>query len=566
MKFRKKAKSRQAVPLTTRGYTPKPITIKETRPKKEKKSDVSHAAGPLRKTPKTSNLQDVQYDEDIINNWTPHMQMSVANPSNGKPLTAKQVEDFYPQDPKALKAAAENMQKLKMLFPSYFINPMQDLDYIVIEAVLKNSFIGAMMNAYTRYICGTGFRPEIELINPDSEDDQKNLDEIKKYQYVVEELNEIDRQVDTNNPGEQDVTFQQKLMAAIDAMNSFNRAALMFSYDRKISVNGKHYPEIPSSVNFAHPRDLGIIEVTSYPWKLKAVQWRQAYYMVPVDDMIYLWNPLVTAKYHDAWFYGGSMVLTMLDAARVIRKIIGIDFPAMAEATWAGMFVLTVKPQGQDLATKMREYTQVTQNMVRGGPNVLMEDPANVGFNTIDFQPKVLEFKELVDFLIRYSVACIGMPQTMFFDEGNSTRDTMLGKIDLAKATTLEPMQEQIGAQINAQWYSRWFKLLHGKDKELMENIRIKVVWDDLNTMKWYDKIEATKELDGRKQLTDKAFGEEAGVENYMTKVDPNAETNPGGDSKKIQMPDGQGGMTEIKQKKSKQPPPQQPPKGVPSV
>ncbi|MCE2505903.1 MAG: hypothetical protein J4F36_05445 [Nitrosopumilaceae archaeon] len=253
--------------------------------------------------------------------------MSIADRNSGAALTAAQVE---------------RKRENNSLVANYFVNPMQDLDYIVIEAMLKNTFVGALMNAFTKFIVGTGFRPELELINPDQENDENNINELKKNQEVITNLREIDRQLDTNTPGYQDVSFVEKIAALIDTTNSFNRSSLMFTYEKPVKINGKLYKQIPSGLKFAHARDLGIIEVSD-SWRLKAVQWRNAYYMVPSTDIIHLWNPLISAKYHNAWFYGGSMVLPMLDAARVIRKIIGVDFPAMAEATWAGMFILAVK-------------------------------------------------------------------------------------------------------------------------------------------------------------------------------------------------------------------------------
>ena len=95
------------------------------------------------------------------------------------PLTAAQIENKYGQK--------NNWN------PHYFINPMQDLDYIVIEAILKNTFVGALMNAFTKFIVGTGFRPELELINPDKENDENNINEINNNQEIINDLMEIDR-------------------------------------------------------------------------------------------------------------------------------------------------------------------------------------------------------------------------------------------------------------------------------------------------------------------------------------------------------------------------------------
>ena len=69
--------------------------------------------------------------------------------------------------------------------------------------------------------------------------------------------------------------------------------------------------------------------------------------------------------------------------------------------------------------------------------------------------------------------------------------------------------------------------------KELVKKFKIKMVFEDLHIEEWFDKIEATNALDSRKQLTDKAYGEKAGIDNYTGDVETNAETIPGGSSSK---------------------------------
>ena len=140
------------------------------------------------------------------------------------------------------------------------------------------------------------------------------------------------------------------------------------------------------------------------------------------------------------------------------------------------------------------------------------------------------EFQKLVDFLNRYCVACNGMPQTLFFDETTSTRSTMLGKIQLALSTVINPIRETYGRQIVPQWYDRWFRLLYKGDK-VLEIFRIKMVWDDLHIEKWFDKIESVNAVDGRQTLRNDAYGELAGITNYVNKVDEKAEVVPGGDA-----------------------------------
>lgn len=82
-------------------------------------------------------------------------------------------------------------------------------------------------------------------------------------------------------------SLREKISALITVKNGFNRGALIFGYDKPVKVRGKVYKEIPSSMKFAHPRDLGIIEADPVTWRLKAVQWRNAFYIVPAKDMIH---------------------------------------------------------------------------------------------------------------------------------------------------------------------------------------------------------------------------------------------------------------------------------------
>ena len=538
--FNPKIKENQKTPLTNEGYQEYEIH-EDKRPDGKTDIKISHAGGPIlgtvRKIQQSLLAQNPTYDDNIIQNWQPQMAVSVVDDITGTPLTAAQISTNY--------------NNTKDWIPQYFANPMQDLDYIVIEAMGKNTFVGPLMDSYTKFIMGTGFRPELELINPDKDPD-KNEKEIETNQDIIQKLRQIDAQLNYEADDKHealDVSFVEKVTAMISVANLFNRSALVFGYDKPITIDDEEVKGIPSSLKFAHARDLGIIKVTPDTWRLEAVQWRNAYYMLPAKDMIYLWNPLVSAKYHNAWWYGGSMIMPMLDASRVLRKIVGVDFPAMAEATWAGMFILAVKPQGADASQKQTEYSAIASNLVRGGPNILMEDPEDIDFHSVDFAPKVTEFKDLTEFLLKYSVASLGLPHTMFFDESASNRSTMLGKIQLAISTVINPTREMIGRQIAAQWYQRWFRLLY-KDTEEYKKFRIKMVFDDLHIEEWFDKIEAVNELDSRKQLSDKAYGELAGVDNYAGKVDPDAETMPGGDSKNsFKFGDEKGSSFEMKKK-----------------
>lgn len=448
---------------------------------------------------------DVEYDASFVETWKPHMALApFGDLADKRPLTAAAIE--------TRRAASASY------VPVYFANPLQHLDYLVIEGLTKTTFVGALMDAFVRFVVGTGFRPELELINPDAEDDEKNASELEQGQEIIDRLLEIDRQVDEGAEGE-DIPLAEKVAMMISQTLIYNRSALVFGYDRPVEVDGQERPGIPSTVRVAHPKDLGMIEVDPATWRLKGVHWHNGAGLVKSKDMAYLWNPLVSGKYHNAMFYGGSVMLTMLDPARVIRKLVAVDFLAMAEATWAGIYNLVIKPEGQTEDDKRAEYQRIVDKMARGGPNILLADPQHVGFHTANFSPKVNEFRDLYESLIRLCVANLGLPQTMFFDESQSNRATMIGKIQLATSTVINPMREQIGRQICSQWYGRWFRMLYKGQPEL-EKFRIRLAWSDLRVAEWFDMVAAVNELDGRKTLKDREYGELVGVQNYASKID----------------------------------------------
>lgn len=520
-RFSKKVSSRQqAFPLTTRGFEGKAdVVVDEKSGKKSIK--VSHYAGPLfgsqlRIKPSVMG-HNGPYDQELIENWEPNMFLSVMDDNTGRPLAAAQIND---------------RRRTSKWIPTFFANPMQELDYITFEALSRSTIGGSIFQSIVKFLVGTGFRPELELINPgdDSAANQKEIDDNKE---IIQNLLLIDQQLTVDNQGHLDVSFTDKVSAMILNTLIFNRSALIFGYEQPIKIGDTTYPDIPSSIKFAHARDLGIIKVSPYTQRLEAVQWINAFDMIPSTEMIYLWNPTLSAKTRNAWFYGDSMMLPMIDSLRVIRKNIGVNFLAMAETSYAGRGVLAVSPQGSTESEKQSEYGQITKNMsIPATTHLLMEDPEDVKFFNINYDAKVKEFSDLNESLVKYSVATTGMPHSMFYDESASNRATMIGKIQLALATVINPMREWIGRTISDQWYDRWFRLIYKKDTELLKKFRIKMVFDDLPVTEWFDNVEAALSLDSRKQLKDSKFGDIIGLQNYPDMVETDAETHPGGNSK----------------------------------
>lgn len=504
----------------------------------DKKIHIAHAGGPITGTRNKINYSVMgygdEYDEDLVNNWTPNMQLSPVNSSTGIPLSAAQVKTRIRRNPKT--------------YFQYSVNPLQSLDYRAIQAMLRSTIGSALFLALVKFIVGKGFKPELELINPD-EDSVKNQKEIDANKNIIHDLMSIDRQLSYDDSGDLDVGFIDKISGLILNALTYNRGALVFGYEKPVEINGKKWAEIPSSIKPAHPADMGIIKENPETGRLQAFQWRNAFEMVPMYDSIYLFNSVLAANTHNANNYGDSMAISMIDALRVIRKNNGVNFGAMAEVAYAGLGLLVVRPQGNTASEKQAEYVAISKNIVPAAINALIERPEDVVYHPVDYNPQVDQFVNMNESLIKYCVACLQLPHALFYDEASANRSTMIGKIQLTIATVINPMREWIGRSITDQWYDRWFRLMY-KDTDIVKKFKIKMVFDDLHIEEWFDKIEATLALDSRKQLTDKAFGEKTGIDNYTGDVETDAETIPGGSSSKSMKfgadQDGKGGF-EIK-------------------
>lgn len=486
---------------------------------KQKKISVSHTGGPINGTRNKINYGTMgygeEYDEELVNNWTPHMKLSPVNTSTGIALTAAQIKTRQKRNP-------------QVVF-SHSVNPLQSLDYRAIQSMLRSTIGLPLFMAYVKFIVGKGFRPELELINP-NEDSIQNQKEIDANQNIIHDLLSIDRQLSFDESGELDNSFTEKITGLILNAVSYNRGALIFGYDKPVKVNNKYYAEIPSSIKPAHPTDLGIIKDNPITGRLSAVQWNYAYEMVPSYDMIYLYNSVLAANTQNADHYGDSMAIPMIDALRVIRKNNGVNFGAMAEVAYAGLGLLTIRPQGDTQSKKQEEYDTISRNIVPAAINILLERPEDTKYDAIDYHPQVDSFVKLNESLIKYCVSCLQLPHSLFYDEGAANRATMIGKIQLTIATVINPMREWISRAICDQWYDRWFRLMYA-NTDIVKKFKIKMVFEDLHIEEWFDKIEAVLLVDSRKQLKDKAFGELSGIEDYTGKIETGAETMPGGSS-----------------------------------
>ena len=502
-------------------------------------SDTLPVAGPIEKKMMAERPFDLfaiddYIDPEILANHLPEQSVRALDPQTFKALSAKQLMK----------------QRSEKIMPHIYANPMQHIDYRIYETLLKHTFIGALADAFIRYLIGTGFKPELELINPSEGNEEENQKLIKANQNIITDLLAVDEQIDTSDADHIEETFQEKVAGMIMSTLMFNRGALIFIKEKPVVVNGKQYPKIPSHLIPAHAQDLGMIQIDQKTRTLKGVQWRHSFEpWVPVSDMIYLWNPMTSSKVHNSRFYGTSILSPMISASKLLRQLLSNDFPAMATATWAGLYLLVVKGEGQTQEAKRREYEAISKGFKPGKPCILVKDPADVTSFDIKFDPKIAEFHALFESMVKLCISVMGLPQVGFYDEAAANRATMVGKIQLTLSTTIEPMREWIGRSITRQWYQPIYEMLYEGDP-VLKKFKIKLSWNNLNIDEWFDKLEAALELDARQKLKTEEFGEMIGLDNYSTMVDPEAEVNAGGQPKKMSMDDGKGNQMDIRMRK----------------
>jgi len=488
---------------------------------KKKEFRIAAAAGPFRgKRSKFEPMvfgDGMGYDEDVVNHWKPYMHLVVSDDKTGIPLSAAEIT--YRRNTK------------QRWFPRYFSNPAQSLDYITFEAHSRSTIGGALLTAMVKFMVGRGFKPELELINP-GEDSVANQKEIDSHDDIIRDLIQIENQLSYDKNGYLDISFQDKVASLILNTITFNRSSLLSRYDEPVTIDGKNYGDIPSSMQNAHAREMGMIRTNPFTSRLEAFQWNNSGGFVDIDDSVYLWNPLISANTFNSMWYGDSFMLPMIDALRVLRTNIGVNFPAMGENAYSGLGLLSIKPEGSTSTQKEEEYNLVSQRLVPATTNIILKDPDLTRFDNIDYKPEVDSFINMNESLVRYSAATLGMPHAMFYDESASNRATMIGKIQLAIATVINPHREWVNRSVSPQTYDKWFRIMNKNDKELLKKFRVIMKFDDLNIAEWFDKVEAVNEIDSRKQLTDAEYGKLMGLINYPGMVETDAETIPGGGGK----------------------------------
>jgi hypothetical protein len=507
---------RKKSPLTYEGYIPHEV-VKEKKevilpPKNQKKTakskksssakekpqkitieDYAIMCGPLKQNQKsvlemlpftTGQPMTPEIQGAIENQWMPQPKLTVFDQHSGAPLTAQEATEKRKESPKWT--------------PLYYTNPMQSYDYLVYESLYKNTIIGPVMNQLVKFIMGTGFKPELELRNPtgDTKADKKL---IEANQEIVNKLMFVDRCITEKTDEEgSDLPFPMKIQNLILNTLVYNRACAVKIYDEQnpIVIDETPYPNIPVGYVDFHPRDIGIVRVSPETNKMESVQIQQITGFQKMDEMIYFWNADFGGPVYLSKYYGASMLMPMIEPARLIRNQVASILPAVAENMAGGLYHIFVQPQGGTKQQKASEYQSITQAAQFGTANVFMIDPDRVKYQNVNFDPKIGELITLFESMVRYIVASAKLPQIGFYDESAANHATAVERIQLAISIAINPMRESFGGELARQHYMPIFRELYKDDEEKLELFRIKVEWDDLQVETLTERAEALETLE----------------------------------------------------------------------
>jgi len=456
-----------------------------------------------------------EYRKVVEDQWTPSPQLTVFDHSEKKALTAQEAEQ-------------KRHANLRWM-PQYFQNPLQSYDYIVYESLVKNSLLGPVMRTLIKFIMGTGFRPELELKVP-TDDEEADAKIIEKNEAIISRLLQVDRAV-TEKGGVEgiDISFKIKITNMIQNMLIYNRSCAVFVYDNEnpIEIDGKKYPMLPVNLVDFHPKDMGMVKISPESHKMVSLQINQISGFVKVEEMIYLWNSEYAAPIWNSKYYGGSMMMPMIDAARVIRSTISSIIPAINENMVGGLYHIFVEPQGGTEAQKKAEYESITEATEFGTSNVFMISPDRVKYENVNFDPKIAEMIDMFTMLVKYVLANANVPQIGFFDEAAANHATAVEKIQLTISTVINPMREWIGDEIARQWYNRIFVVLYEKNKKIVNTFRIKVAFDDLQVETLKERAEGLEIVERRAPLTHEKAAEILQIDGYEDSIDTERESVP---------------------------------------
>jgi len=394
-----------------------------------------------------------------------------------------------------------------------FMNPFLGLDYFVLQDAYNNTVCGAVVDFLSWLTVGKGMEPVLRLRNPekhgDEEAQQKLLD---ANQDTIDELKRIDDTIgdSDNNNAEFEHPLNIKARGMLATALTFGKAANV-----RI-INDGNYDLIP-----IHPRDM-IFNIINDNWKLESI-------VTNLSDEPYTLDTLIYAEYnpenpiYNTLFNGHPFILRMLDQARTLRRIKGVDLKLIAKHRWSGTGYLALrKKEGTGDADDVK-------GKISSGEVIVAEedDPEHdVKWHDIPIKTESNDIIEMAKYLTNDIISLAGIPTSLFFDEAAANRATLLGKIKILQTRIDGDLRAWFGGVWSKQWYRRNLEDLKGDDEAFMETFTVDCKFEDIEFESWQDRVKAMAILNtiAGGMLSDESIGELVGVDKFESMIDSDKE------------------------------------------
>ena len=166
---KKKTVSKKKQNSSTKTNVPQPKLLYPLSSKKpeEKTKRIFHAVGVMK-------TEQESYHEGVYSKFSPEQIKTHIPQYNVVPYSKGKI-------PRPLSAAQITQRRDKNILPRFFMNPYQDLDYMVLQDIYANSIGGRIIDRKEELKFGNGIRPVLKLRNPkkhgDDEEQQKLLED-----------------------------------------------------------------------------------------------------------------------------------------------------------------------------------------------------------------------------------------------------------------------------------------------------------------------------------------------------------------------------------------------------
>ena len=518
-------------------------------------------------------MEATHHHQNFLDNYTP--QYSV------------QAIDVEIKDKKVVNTGpfvAKTNKRGVPLFPKFFMNPYQALDYIVLQDIWMHTICGTVIDVLTAFTLGKGIHPLLKLNDedkvtikkiketkavsktpetsdgevekpkeqkqgqtgeepePDGEEPEPSpqmeeverdetkeeaiarvLDENKK---LLEPLIAIDESFSDPN-GEDpwlDESFQQKATALVRNHWIYGRDLMTFERfpERTFKWDKKSFPAIPNVLKVLHPRDIGFVQIDQPTLKLKGCSLMFATDVIEAADMLYMeHNP--DSPIYNGKYYGYSKMHRMIGHGRALRKLVDRDFPNVASIGYAGFSIIAFKEDTKGTNAEVDQNTTFVNTMTVGSPNATtLKDPEHdMKVHNVDTDPKISEMIEMAHFHAEAAAKSAEVPTTLISKEKDPNRDTLLGVLRIFNENVVRRERIKIGKTFQQQWYMPNFRIIYKDKEDILEQFHVEAEFDDFKLEAWDDLVAGVVELSKLNPLTAEAVGELLGIQNYETKIDP---------------------------------------------